>query len=254
MQSNPCSVSIHPPDEDYIVSGREALSHSLPWHVSIQYDENHTCEGTLIDDQHVLTSASCLRENLFLLPYSVILGAHQLSNSTDRISIDSFKFHSDYNIDTFENNIALIKLNQRVQSFTDHILPACLDQSIRLSTTSNPLLTASWYTIDNATGLISVTDELQQTMLTSMNRCSRVYQKYDSQKQLCVGQEDSEGDSCQVYRGNGLFEKQKFDVDRWILIGIANYGCQHTAQGYPSVYTRVSAYRDWIQKTIEEIK
>ena len=245
---------MYPPDEEFIVSGREARSHSLPWHASIQYDGKHTCEGTLIDDQHVLTSASCLRENLFLLPYSVILGAHYLSNSTDRISIDSFKYHSDYNIETSENNIALIKLNQRVQSFTDRIIPACLDQSIRMSTTTSSLLVASWYTVDNTTGSISVADELRQTILTRTNRCSRVYQKYDSQKQLCVGQKDSKGGLCQIHRGHGLFEKQKYDVDRWILIGIANYGCQHTAQGYPNVYTRISAYYDWIQKTIEEMK
>ena len=245
---------MYPPDEEYITSGREARSHSLPWHVSIQYAENHTCEGTLIDDQHVLTSASCLRENLFLVPYSVMLGAHYLSNPMDRISIDSFKLHSDYNVETSENNIALIKLSQPVQSSTDHVIPACLDQSISKSTTFNSLLVASWYSMDIPTGSISVTDELRQTMLTGMNGCSRVYQKYDSQKQLCVGREDSNRDSCQGDRGSGLFEKQRYDVDRWILIGIANYGCEHASQGYPSVYTRVSAHYDWIQKMIEEMK
>lgn len=245
---------MYPPDEEYVADGREARSHSLPWHVSIQYAENHTCEGTLIDNQHVLTSASCLREDLFLMPYSVVLGAHDLLNATDRISVDDFKLHPDYNVETSENNIALIKLSQSVQSFTDSIVPACLDQSIKKATTFNSLLVASWYTMDNATGLIDVNNELQQTMLTGMNECARAYEKYDSQKQICVGREDAKHGTCQGDRGNGLFEKRKYDVNRWILIGIANYGCEHSLQGYPSVYTRVSVYYNWIQTMIEEMK
>jgi len=255
LETNICSIPKYSPDENYIAGGKEVRPHSLPWYVSIQYDETHKCEGTLIDDQHILTSASCIQKNPIPISYSNVFCSHYLLNSTYRISIEDLKYHSDYNVQTLENNIGLIKLSQRIQSFpSDRIIPTCLAQSIRLPSASNPLLVASWKTMANGTWSVINTDELRQTILTVMDDCSRIYKNYDSQKQICVGREDSKRDLCQGDHGSGLFQKQKYDVDRWIQTGIGSYGCEHASQGYPGVYTRVSAYYDWIQNTIEKMK
>jgi secreted trypsin-like serine protease len=253
LEPNLCSIPTYPPDEIYIVGGKEVTPHSLPWHVSIQYEEKHVCSGTLIDDQHILTSASCFQTSLVPIPYSIVLGAHYLSNSTRRVSIDRFMFHFDYNVKTSENDIGLIKLSERIQSFSDQITPACLTRSITLLSVSNPLIVAGWRTMENGMWSVRNTDELRQTILTGMNECSRVHPKYDFKKQLCAGREDSKRDLCQGDSGSGLFEKQTYDTDRWILTGIVSYGCEYAEQGYPGVYTRVSAYYDWIQNTIEQM-
>lgn len=255
MEFNRCSVSVYLPNETYIVGGNEVRPHSLPWHVSIQYEEQHACSGTLIDNQYVLTSASCFLRSLIHLSYSIILGGHYLSNSTNRISMHSFECHSDYNVKTGENNICLIKLNQRIQSFSDHIRSACLARSNKLIDISNPLIVAGWRTMTNGTFSVQNTDELRQTILTVADECSPVYEeKYDFKKQLCIGRKNSKRDLCQGDDGSGLFEKQKYDTDRWILTGIVNYGCEYAPQGYPGVYTRVSAYYDWIQNMMEQMK
>lgn len=253
MEYNPCSVPIYVPNETYIAGGREVRPHSLPWHVSIQYEEKHVCAGTLIDNQYILTSASCFQTSLNHIPYSIVLGSHYLSNSTHRIFIHSFQCHHDYNVETSENNICLIRLSQRIQSFSDHIRPACLARLAQLPNKSNLMIVAGWRTMTNGTFSVQNTDELRQTILTVMNECSQVYEKYDLKKQLCVGRENSKRDLCQGENGSGLFEKQKHDTDRWILTGIVNYGCEHAPQGYPGVYTRISAYYTWIQEKIVQM-
>jgi secreted trypsin-like serine protease len=253
LEYNRCSVPTYLPNETYIVGGKEVIPNSLPWYVSIQYEEEHICSGTLIDDRHILTSASCFQKSFIPIPYSVVLGAHDLSNSIRRISIDRFIFHSDYNVKTSENNIGLIRLSERIQSFSDYITPACLFRSIRLPNISNTLIVAGWRTMEIGKCSVRITNELRQTILTAMDDCSGVDPKYDFKKQLCVGRKDSNCDLCQGDSGSGLFEKQKHDTDRWILTGIVSCGCENASQCYPGVYTRVSAYYDWIQNTIEQM-
>ncbi|CAF3193332.1 unnamed protein product [Rotaria socialis] len=254
LEYKPCSVSTYPLDESPLASGTEVRPHSLPWHVSIQYKEQHLCSGTLIDDQHVLTAASCFQSNLIHIPYSVALDAHYLSNSTYRIPIDRFIFHSDFNQATLINDIAVIKLSQHIQSFSDRIRPACLARSIRQPDVSSLLIVAGWRTVKNNTWSVSNTNELRQARLTAMDECSEVYPKrYDFEKQICAGTQGSKRDLCLGDMGSGLFEKRKHDVDRWILTGIVSYGCEFASNGYPGVYVRISHYYDWIQHTIKKL-
>ncbi|CAF2360569.1 unnamed protein product [Rotaria sp. Silwood2] len=254
LDYNACSISAYPPYENHMMSGIEARPYSFPWYVSVQYKKIHRCAGTLIDNQHIITAASCFQRNLIPIPYSVVLGAHYLLNSTYRVSIERFIFHSDYNLVTSENDIAVIKLSERIQSFTDRIRPACLARSIRQPHMSNPLIVAGWRIIPNNTWSVSFSNELRQAILTVMEKCSYVYNNYDLDKQVCAGTRGSKRDLCQGDIGGGLFEKQKYDVDRWILTGIVSYGCEYAQQGYPGVYVRISAYYDWIQQTIKRMQ
>jgi secreted trypsin-like serine protease len=43
-----CGRQVVAPIRTRIVGGREAAAHSWPWLVSIQFDGNHFCGGTLI--------------------------------------------------------------------------------------------------------------------------------------------------------------------------------------------------------------
>ncbi|CAF0774444.1 unnamed protein product [Adineta ricciae] len=253
LQYNEYSISTYPPVENQTAGGSEVHPHALPWHVSIQYDERHMCGGTLIDNQHILTTASCFQQLLVHLPYSVVLGVHRLSNVTQRVPIDRFIFHSDYNSVTSQNDIGVIRLRQRIDSFSDRIRPAWLARSSRPIVKAKPLIVAGWRTVGNNTWSVTETDELRQTVLNIKDECSTVYPTYSTSKQLCVGTEHSRRDLCQGDIGSGLFDKQKYDVDRWILVGIVSYGCEFAHEGYPGAYVRISAYYDWIRKTVEKM-
>ncbi|UJR25911.1 hypothetical protein I4U23_007259 [Adineta vaga] len=253
LEYNPCGISIYSPDENQTVGGNEVRPHSLPWHVSIQFDERHICSGNLIDNQHVLTTAGCFQQSLIPISYSVVLGAHRLSNITQRVSIDRFIFHSDYNSVTSQNDIGIIRLHERLETFSDHVKPACLTRSSRQIEKSKGLIVAGWRTVPNTTWSVSETDELRQTILNVKDNCPNLYKTYNTKKQLCIGTEHSRRDLCQGDYGSGAFDKQKYDVNRWILMGLMSYGCEYAPEGYPGVYVLISAYYDWIQKTIEQM-
>lgn len=151
------------------------------------------------------------------------------------------------------NDIAVIKLAERIQSFSDRVRPACLAKAIQQPTASNTLLVAGWRRIPNNTWTVSITNELRQAILTEIDGCSDIYLSYDEKTQLCVGTKGSKRDLCQGDTGSGLFEKRKYDVDRWILTGIVSHGCEYALQGYPGVYIRISAYYNWIQEMIKKL-
>uniref|UniRef100_H9GHJ5 Peptidase S1 domain-containing protein n=1 Tax=Anolis carolinensis TaxID=28377 RepID=H9GHJ5_ANOCA len=60
-----CGKPAYLPNVSRVVGGDDAKPHSWPWQVSLQYDKNgvwaHTCGGTLIESNWVLTAAHCIR-------------------------------------------------------------------------------------------------------------------------------------------------------------------------------------------------
>ncbi|KAK2503201.1 hypothetical protein MC885_003802 [Smutsia gigantea] len=44
-----------------VVGGEKASVESWPWQVSIQYDKQHICGGSILDAHWILTAAHCFR-------------------------------------------------------------------------------------------------------------------------------------------------------------------------------------------------
>jgi secreted trypsin-like serine protease len=83
-----------------------------------------------------------------------------------------------------------------------------------------------------------------------MNECSRIYPKFNIRKQICAGSMNSTDYSCQGDDGGGLFTEQNFGQKRWITAGIISHGIGCAINKHPHIYTRVSAYYDWIQSAL----
>ncbi|NWZ12659.1 CEL2A elastase, partial [Agelaius phoeniceus] len=75
-----CGVPAYPPLVSRVVGGENARPYSWPWQVSLQYNANgkwsHTCGGTLIATNWVMTAAHCISSTL---TYKVLLGKYNLA-------------------------------------------------------------------------------------------------------------------------------------------------------------------------------
>jgi len=60
VDGDTCGIPAVEPNTDMrVVGGTEAEPHSWPWMVSLQYEGNHFCGGSLINSQWVVSAAHC---------------------------------------------------------------------------------------------------------------------------------------------------------------------------------------------------
>jgi hypothetical protein len=192
-----------------IINGVESRPNGWPWLVSIgvRYrgptglwqNRTHICGGTLIEHSHVLTAAHCLEqkiddryvpftstnptlESLFVLR----IGIHdiRLTRSEEVYGARRIFVHERFISSTFENDIAIIRLDRPV-TITEHSSPICLPSN-NISPGSQ-VTVAGWGTVAETSRVHSNVLRQATVNILPATNC-RVYNDvhYDTSKQLCA--------------------------------------------------------------------
>ncbi|XP_035660492.1 chymotrypsinogen A-like isoform X1 [Branchiostoma floridae] len=235
-----------------IVGGENARQNSWPWQVSLQTpDGSHYCGGTLIGRQWVLTAAHCNQGDFFLTD-KIVAGAHGLSDTTDSVQVSNIAAwfpHPDYNPQTNENDIMLLKLANRVH-LSRTVDRACVPPA----GTDYPDGTMCWstgwgYTAVNAYSTGPIADELQQAdlPLLSDSECSSHFRDhYKPENMICAGGEGPGEDGvCLGDTGGPLV----CEIDGlYHVVGVSSFVTNACSTSTPSVFARVSAFSRWIDR------
>lgn len=241
-----------------IINGQPANRSAWPWMISYGPKRIHICGGTLITPEYILTAAHCFHSNdadnpIDLSSIEIRIGLTDLLDVTreNLFSIRKVILHDHFNSNTYQNDLALIRLDRLVHR-SDNIQMLCLP---RLTSHVYPpvdsiVIAIGWgHTVDPLMDPNSVTPtHLQQTILPVLpivnNRCFE-QEISSSDEQFCAGYANGLSDTCQADSGSPLMY---FNVQEhhWELVGIVSYGIGCGQEMYPGVYTRISAYLDWI--------
>jgi len=240
-----CGKQQYQPSKARIVGGVHAHPNSWPWQVRLQLG-NGLCGGSLIDTRHVLTAAHCFQGPLALSTYYVFVGMHDINQPVygeQRINVDRVFLHEQYNTQTNENDVAIIRLAKPI-TISDKINIICLPGP-EANGVNETVWVAGWGTTSFQG---STSPVLKQTSLHTMpNRCPQVYGTYNNEKQMCAGAHGGGRDTCQGDSGGPLMYESN---GQWFLNGIVSYGHQCAVDGYPGVYARVSFYLSWIRSKL----
>ncbi|XP_078525561.1 chymotrypsinogen 2-like [Lissotriton helveticus] len=242
-----CGVpSIRPVISGYarIVNGEPAVSGSWPWQVSLQDSTGfHFCGGSLVNSLWVVTAAHCgVRTS-----HRVILGEFDHSSSAEPIQVKSIAKvfrHPNYNSNTIQNDITLVKLSSPA-TLNSRVGLVCLAASNDVFNGGQRCVTTGWG-LTNASAS-KTPDKLQQVSLPLLTNtdCKRYWGNKIADVMICAGA--SGASSCMGDSGGPLVCQKN---GAWTLVGIVSWGSGNCSPSSPGVYARVTSLRAWADQII----
>ncbi|KAH8408835.1 hypothetical protein KR009_001881, partial [Drosophila setifemur] len=224
-----------------VVGGEDAIKGQFPHQVSLRNGDSHTCGGSIISRNYILTAAHCVT-NEDAEGNHIPVSAERLSiraGTNDRFSggvlvqVVEVIVHENYG--DFLNDISLLKL-QTSLIFSSNI------RAISLPSANTPddvdIIISGWGRLTHGGDLPRY---LQYNTLKSISveKCEELIE-FGVPSELCLIHEVDNGACNGDSGGPAIYNNE--------VVGIAGFvvgGCGST---YPDGYARVHFFNDWIKK------
>jgi secreted trypsin-like serine protease len=268
-------------DTEMVVGGTIAPEGKYPWQTRLyaSMDDNKgRCGGTIIADQWVLTAAHCAVADpdaaTDIVPLDSIVVGYGSTDRTKTSKIESEKIlvHPDYLQQGIASNadLALIKLKSPIaDAKVVPLADAALNK--KLVTPGAKVTVTGWGALWNPTddGIMEMLQQLtagadlderlnhplklHQVDIQVMDNeaCRAMLQPSNievADSDLCAMAPSSRKNSCYGDSGGPLLASA--GSKKFVQVGVVSRGCGN--QQLPNIYTRVSSFSDWIQKTMSE--
>ncbi|XP_037319244.1 coagulation factor X [Pungitius pungitius] len=236
-------------DMTRIVNGENCPPGQCPWQALLLDEENvGFCGGTILTNYIILTAAHCMNKSRYIY---VKLGEFDVlvdDGNEATHTVETLITHSMFRKDTYNNDIALIKLATPIK-FSRFILPACLPDPVF----------AEKVLMRQEDGMVSGFGRLGERQETSTilqrltlpyvdrNTCLESTQLRISPRMFCAGYDTIAKDACQGDSGGPHVTRYS---DTYFVTGIVSWGEGCAKKGKYGVYTQVSKYISWIRQGI----
>ncbi len=253
-----------------VIGGKSASLPEWPWMSGLVSKRTSSlngtfCGATLIAKRWVLTAAHCVTKTsevavpdtdpaetiVTVTPVStssfdVIINHAKLSSSSrgERLSVAEVIIHPEYNSETLENDLALIRLRTSSQFLPIKLLSPFTSQDAP----GQAAIALGWGTQDADTTLTPNILQQVDLPIVSHDTCSESMEEIKD-GMLCAGTGTGDKDTCFGDSGGPLIV---FDSESksWRQAGITSWGFGCALPDTYGVYTRVQDYATFISDTI----
>lgn len=237
-----------------IVGGQEARDGAWPWTVMLVNGNRVVCGGAILSERLIMTAAHCFDGNgNDPKNWRVVAGRHNIQKPSRNemiLGVSSIKIHNGFDNNTLGNDIAILALDKPFL-FSASIGPICLPPSSQEVTRGQQCVLAGW----GETRGYSYNVLLNQVVLPVIGDdvCAQndwYGVDFDPKTTFCAGYSQGGKDACRGDSGGPLVCKTG---KRWFVQGIASWGYDCAQPKWPGIYTEVTKFIPWIQKTISDL-
>uniref|UniRef100_A0AAR2JSK7 T-plasminogen activator n=1 Tax=Pygocentrus nattereri TaxID=42514 RepID=A0AAR2JSK7_PYGNA len=228
-----------------------------PWQAAITVyrprSRSHSflCGGVLIDSCWVLSAAHCFHEGFTADRLRVTLGRtfRQKNSSSEQIfDVENYWLHEQYNEETYDNDIVLLKLKTEHGICAIHspeVLPVCLPEPNLVFQDWMECEISGYGKEEEFSPFYSEQVKRGHVRLWPQERCvpEKLSGRLVTSNMLCAGDTRGLDDACKGDSGGPLVCEKD---GRMMLAGLISWGDGCGKKDTPGVYTRVVKYIAWI--------
>ncbi|XP_067002693.2 trypsin II-P29 [Anabrus simplex] len=228
--------------DDRIVNGTNAREGQYPFQVSLGRNGGHSCGGTILNSNWILTAAHCVTSSSGL---TIRAGTVDIRNNRGTlIPVSKVIRHEGYNpSNNYIHDIAVLKLSQPLQ-WSQNIQPVVLPLELEDTPGGTPATVIGWglpYTGGSVMQYLQTVD----IVVYSDEDCGKAHGGKPHSSNICAGIPEGGKGQCNGDSGGPLLANGH-------QVGIVSWSVKPcTVKGYPGVFTEVSHYIDWINKNID---
>ncbi|KAL5285495.1 hypothetical protein ACFFRR_007296 [Megaselia abdita] len=212
------------------------------------FGDGHTCGGTLIGRNKILTAAHCIynkKTKKFRKAgdFQVVMGTinrYKKTNETLVYKVSKIAIPSSYKGDDFKDDVAVMFIKGSVPENYRYIIPIPMNHlDLKRGTLCS---VTGWGSLREA-GIMPSLLQTVEVPIVDTKTCNKAYFISGglATGQLCAGYFEGGRDSCQGDSGGPL-------VCNGFLAGVVSYGNGCANLGFPGVYSNVTYYKKWIDE------